>query len=303
MFFYISSSLPGKLITSGGFMKKLLLAFVISSNVLAADNITFQIERLRFQGDHGEVTSKEISVGEGTDSIGFKSDNDLFEGDILIKDKDLEITASNGMFIKSISPVQLKDVPVTIVNNGIFYSTPLNLGLKAEQMSTSVSNVKLDISHLNFNCVEKANCNALASHLIVDSNMVITSPVFTCEKANCINNFNLEIGNLDDGKSFTAFNAVDKSLIDLKDLRSISLKRLGNELALTGKVHVLIGVISFELGARIVTLNKDILELHIGKVKLAKMLSVRDFTMFLASKILSSKSFTMNGDNLIIKLR
>lgn len=285
-------------------MKSLIiLASLFSLNAFAVDNITFQIDRLNFSGDRGSVISKNISIGSGSDSIGFNSATELFHGTIVIKDKVLEIAAENGMFIKSSSPLDLKDIPETVVENGVFFSEPTKLGLKANFLSTSISNILLEVGQLDFNCNEGGSCNARANKMVVDSNMLITKPEFTCTKANCIEDFVLNVSGMDDGKIFVVRNVSTRAFVDLKDLTGLTFKRSGKYLSLTGRVKVLLARLGFELKAEIVRLDQDILELHVNKVVISDFLSVTDFTMFLAKKILSTKSFTMNGDNLIIKLR
>lgn len=286
-------------------MKKIFLtSLLLTMKSYAVDTITFQIDHLNFAGDSGTVNSREIVISSGTDAIGFKSAaTELFEGEIEVKGKELSISAGNGMFIKSVSPVELKDIPETVVQSGKFYSEPTRLGLSAQQVSTSVSNIKLNVSNLDFKCDVGANCNARATTLLVDNNMLVKAPEFTCVKDNCVKDFTLALSSLDDGKNFVVKNLQTKAFVNMKDLRTVTLKRKGNDVNLDGKVHVLIGVLGFEVKATIVNLTEEVLEMKVNKVKVSDFLSVTDFTTFLAKKLLSSKSFYMNGDNIVIKLK
>ena len=280
----------------------ILLNVLFSFNVFAVDNISFQIEKLNFQGDQGAITSKEINIGDGSDSIGYKSKDGFFEGVITAQNNLIEITASNGMYIKSTSPIDLKDIPATSIENGSFSSTANLIGLKAKSFKTSVSNIQLRASDLDFSCIEGGSCKAHTGQLIIDSHTMIAAPDFSCLKASCSENFQLDIPSLDQG-NYQSFTAQPESFIELHDLRSVSLKRQGQAISFNGKMHVLVAVLGFELKGEIVNLTDEVLEIHVNKVEVSKILSLRDFTMFLAKKFLSTKSLSMNGDNLIIKLK
>jgi hypothetical protein len=284
-------------------MKILFLILVfICTNASATDSITFQIDHLLFEGNHGIVKSKEIDIVSGSSRIGFKAINDPFSANILIQEKNIIFTGTNGMYMETETPVNLNDTPLTIVENGMFTSNDTQLALSANYLSTSVAGIKLDAANINFNCELLGKCHANAGQLVFDEHTLLINPTFKCIKSNCEKSFELAIAGFEQGNNITVNRTVNKSLVELHNLRTISLKRNENNLDFEGKIHLWVGVVGFVLKTEIVAQNNDILELHIGSLRVEDFISLKDFSLFLARKLITTKKITMEGDNLTIHL-
>lgn len=284
-------------------MKKVLLFGWLMSLSVFAEDTSFKIKQFNMVGDQGSLISNEFTIKSTSGEVGFKSIEDDFVGEVILRDKVMLIQGTNGMFIKASAPVDIKSIPETSITNAILINKESLLSLQAEAVTTSISNFHLDVSNLLFRC-EQGICQASASRLVIDNNLKIQSPTFFCPQEKCIEHFKLTINQLDNNLLFRVRSVQARGLIDLNDISGIELKREASELHFNGKVKIpLFGKVDFILRASIITQTKEKLELQIRKVVVGKLLSVTDLTMFLAKKLLGSKSFIINDDIISINLK
>lgn len=284
--------------------KPYLLTFLLSSlNALAIDSFSTDIERLTLSGREGTLSARELIVGSGTGKIGFKSSGDRMFGEIKIRPSGLTMQATNGMVVSSETSYGL-----SLLNEMLLEEAKVIYGPKETTLTTSyvmASNPKArgEATGVSLKCTTGADCSLQADKVLVDSKTLLKGINFSCLFANCSRHFTFSVQALDEGNAMRIRSLETRGLIEIKDLRTMTLKRVENIISLDGKVHILFGVTGFNLVAEIVTLNDDLLELKIKTLKLSDTLSVRDFSKYLIRKLLSSKNVSMNGDHVVIRFR
>lgn len=286
-------------------MNKLIMSLLLlPQNVFAIDYLTVDIERLTLSGPNGTLTTKELVVGEGNDRIGYKNAGELLFGELLLNPKGLELKTSNGMFITSTDSLGVDLVKELNVENGFLNVDPKVTKFSADYVMASNAKAKGEGKGIHVVCEKKKDCNVSADKLLVDGQTMLKKVTFSCLQAKCSNQFQFNVGELDEGRSIKFRSLQTRGFIEIKDLRNLSLKRVDQRLTLDGNLKLLVGSIGFDVEADIVTLNDDVIELSLKKVKLSDTLSIRDLTKYLIRELLSSKSVSMNGDDhIVIKLR
>jgi hypothetical protein len=302
----MAQDLKKYLVTRRYFMKSFIfiLATLISvSNVLASNDVTFTIDRLIVADQGGTIETKSFVILSDGDEIKYKNEIP-FLGKVSISQNKLLILGENGLSMKTSSPVSIKEFPKTDLEEGVLISNDKGVSLTARHLNTSVSSFVIDVINLNFNCIDGGDCHAKASKLMLDNNLKITIPTFRCKKVGCLNDFMLTLDNLTSDQTFKLTHSQNKSLVELKDLSGIVLKRTNAEVTLDGKLQIaIIGKLGFAVRAHIDSLSDEDMVLSINNVKVADILSVTDFTMFLVRKLLGGKSYAINGNQIHIKLK
>ncbi len=285
-------------------MKKfLLLSLILLSFKILAEDATFTIKELRMSGDQGTMISSQFLIKSGTGQIGFKTNREDFEGEIVVKDKGLLIQGTNGMYIKAESPVDITSIPETFISDALLINEDKLLSLRAGFISTSVSSFHLDVNDLLFRC-EGGECGASASRLTVDNNLKIDAPTFNCPKEKCIEHFKLTINQLNSNLKFSVRSLETRGLIDLDDLSEITFTREMERLNFDGRVKIpLFGRTSFNLKAVILSVTDTEMKIEVRKAGVGKHLSVTDLTMFLARKLLGGKAYSIHDNIITIRLK
>ena len=250
-------------------MKSILFLLIASITSLTAyaEDIFFQIDRFNMTGTEGTFISREFLIKSSGGDIGFKSDVNPFKASITIKDKVMTIQGSNGTYIKTEAPFDIKSIPETNLLNGILIRQEEKISLKADNLQTGASGFKFFANNLNILC-EINVCRANASLLTVDYSMHISNPNFSCAQDACSENFAFVLAAIAQTNfKSTSLEMSDKSVIELKDLTNVVIRRINKSLTISGNVDLpLFGIEPFIIKADIVQLTDKKLVLNVRNV-------------------------------------
>lgn len=259
----------------------------------------FSIKHLDLVDGEGEIIAHKFHVQTPTDEIRY-SGADLFTGLVKVADGEIKVSGNNGMGLKTKKEIKLPPNSQFEILDAKYLANDNELALEAKEFKGSAKGFKFYGEQALVTCLTGKTCQGSVGALSLDTDLKLEGIKISCEERRCAENAQVEVSGIADVDPRVYDQKLKtKSIIDVKDLRSLSLRRNKNAVELNGNLKILFGSVGFNVQAEIISYTANQISVKIQKVKVSDLISMKDLTLYLVKKFLKNKNYILQDDVVI----